>query len=456
MRAFNWLPAVVFRPVDRVWFGAVLLVLCFSFFSSAHAQNNNDEKKKSEEKDSKEKDDQRGGIIGDATRMLLDEHDARFFGNPHRFSILPIGYYDFRTGLNLGMFSRIESKQDKPYRYRVTLQFIASTNGSHKHKIVFEYPQIGHSKFGFKLRAEWERDLEARYFGLGNNSLNEKELTDPDREEFIDEDFYLYNLKQPSIAIYGKRQVLPNIFFWFGFGLEKADPQLKAGPETSFLAQDRPFGRLGGSGRHLSFRLSWDTRSDDLFPRKGFLTDFSFEPNFASVKEETPTTNGIERRTRDVTFYRYTFSDAHFFPFRSDRLIFANRVVFEGVAGNAPYYALGEVAGERHIHGLGGSHSLRGFQSRRFQDKLKLFTLTELRYNLRQFQILSHSFDLIFIGFFDTGRVWRRWSEIAFNDVHSTFGAGVWLNWNNKVIFRLDVGRSPEQIIPFFRFYTAF
>lgn len=457
MRTLHWMPVVFPRVFEQVWFCVVLLVFLFSFSNFARAQNSNDDpKKKSEKGDSKEKEDERGGIIGDATRMLLDEHNARLLGNPHRFSILPIGYYDFRTGLNLGVFSRIESKQVNPYLYRLTLQVIASTKGSHKHKMILEYPQIGGSKFGFKLHGEWERDLEARYFGVGNGSENDDALTNPDSDGFIDEDFYIYNLKRPRVTLYATRKIVANVAVALGIGFESVEPQLKAAPETSFLAQDQPFGRLGGSTRHLGLRLFWDTRSDDVFPTKGLFAEFAFEPNFASVKADVLTPSGPQRRTHSVTFYRYTFSESHFLPVRSQRLIFANRVVFDAIAGDAPYYELGEIADGRYTDALGGSHSLRGFQSRRFQDKIKFFTLTELRYNFQRFEIFSHEFDLIFIGFLDNGRVWSRLSDIAVDNFHSTFGAGVWLNWNSKVILRFDVGRSLEQVIPYFRLYSAF
>ena len=438
------------------WFSFAAIIVITMSVGGDHAQaasGQPGEKTRTQEKDSTNRS---GGFIGNATRKLLEDHNAQLLGTRHTVTVLPIGYYDFRTGLNLGVFSRIQCKQDNPYLYRLTLQVMASHKGSHRHKIIFAYPEIGRSHFGFRLHGEWERDLEARYFGIGNDSLNDEDLTNSGSGNFIDKDFYIYNLKRPRILLYGTREIFGNVVFWFGFGLEQVKPQLKAGAETSFLGQDQPFGYLGGSGRNLSFRLIWDTRSDDLFPLKGFLTEFSFEPNFASVNLNVAGANGMNRTSRSVTFYRYTFSDAHFLPIRSDRLIFANRIAFEAVAGDAPYYALGEIASVRETHALGGSQSLRGFQSRRFHDKIKFFTLTELRYSYRSFRLFAQSFDVIFIGFFDTGRVWGRGSDIAFKDFHSTFGAGVWLNWNNRMIFRLDVGRSQEQLTPFFRLSTAF
>lgn len=391
-----------------------------------------------------------------AARTLLAPHQASFFGHQHTIDVFPIAYLSLRTGLNLGFRSYIQAAGRDPYLYRLTFQVLASLKGEHKHKVIFEYPYIAGSRFGIRVRAQWERDLEARYFGIGNNSVNAEELTRAGRDGFVHEDFYFYNLKRPWVTVHGTYQVVPKVLIWFGFGIQQVDPQLKHGAATSFLAQERPFGFMGGTGRWLSFRLSWDTRTDPVFPTGGFLSELTFEPNFGSVKEQIVDAGETATRSGNVEFLRYTFSDAHFLPLRSGRLIFANRVAFEAIAGEAPYYAFGEIAGERRTRVLGGSQSLRGFQSRRFQDKIKLFTLSEIRYRYRTFDLAGQSFELIFMAFFDTGRVWHQWSEIAFKNFHRTFGAGIWINWNDALIARLEIGRSPEDIIPFLRLGTAF
>jgi hypothetical protein len=435
----------------------VLFLLLLTTVSNSSSKSNEKSNRRGDGKEAKSGNDDSAGFFAKATRKLFQQHRVKMLGGPHTINALPIVFYDPRTGVNFGLNSVIHSTRDYPYLYRLRLQIIASLRGSHRHKILFEYPHIGHSNFGLILDGEWERDLEARYFGLGNDSINEDALTNPKNQLFIDEDFYLYNLKRPRITLYGTREIISNISLWFGFGVESVDPQIKNDPATSFLATDRPFGHLGGSGRHFSLRLRWDTRINDVFPLGGFLTEISYEPNFASLKEEVAGANGFQRRSRGVTFQRYTFSDAHFIPLTSsNRLIFANRMAFDAIAGDPPFYALGEIAGEPYTRALGGSHSLRGFQSRRFHDKIKFFTLTELRYNCKTFHLTGQTFDLIFVGFFDTGRVWPRWSEISFDDFHSTAGLGVWLNWNHNLIIRFDVGRSTEEIIPFFRLNSAF
>lgn len=437
---------------------AVSVFLIVSLLGNAEAQFNLKEAHRSTYKNrlKSSRKQSSGGLLANTARMLFKYHQATIFGTPHTINVLPIVYFHFRTGVNLGFRTFLLANQKKPFLYRLTLQVNASLKGSHKHKLTFEYPYIGNSLFGVFVQAKWERDLQARYFGLGNNSSNKDDFTDPKNENFVDENYYLYNLKRPRLAVFGTRQIFPNVLFWLGFGLEKVEPQLKRGSDTSFLFKDRPFGFLGGSGRYLSFRLSWDTRSNEIFPTRGFLTELSVEPNFASVNQEVQGANGSEIRARRVTFYRYTFSDAHFIQLHSKRFIFANRMAFEAIAGEAPYYAYGDMAGLRRIRSLGGSQSLRGFQSRRFQDRIKFLTLTELRFNFKRIYLMEQTFDLIFTAFFDNGRVWNRWTELSLNNFHTTYGGGVWLNWSNRLIIRLDLGRSKEEIIPFFRLNSAF
>lgn len=387
--------------------------------------------------------------------LLLSSYNVQIYGNPHAIHFLPVAFFHLKTGLNLGFTAQLFSRVREPYLYRMRLQVIASLRGNHKHKLVFEYPQIGNTRFGLILRGEWERDLQARYYGLGNDSVNDDELTNSKSENFVNEDFYLYTLKRPRLTLHFTYNILRKVRFWFGGGFQTVEPQLQNSPNVSFLDVDRPFGSLGGSGINLSFRLSRDTRPNDVFPAEGFFTELSFEPNFASVNEEARDPNGVARQT-NVTFYRYTLSHAHFLPIKSNRLIFANRVAFEAISGRAPYYAFSEIAGKKVTRAVGGSQSLRGFRSRRFQDKLKLITLTELRLNYHRFTIMSKPVDLIFIAFWDNGRVWGNWSELSFNNFHSTFGVGVWLNSDNKFITRFEVGRSNEEIVPFLRLNTAF
>lgn len=444
------------RPRRRSYFcnlpylPALVLLLCALFSIRAYSQDASAEPADSEDEAADE------SLLQRMVNTVLADHRVDFFGNRHVVNVLPLAYYDLRTGVNFGFQGLLIAGTDADHAYKLNLQILASSKGSHKHKLVFRAPQITGSKFGIHFRGEWERDLEARYFGMGNNSLHDERLTDADNTQYVHEDYYLYNLKRPRFSIHGTYEFLPHLFFWLGYGFQSVDPQLKSGARTSYLGREQPFGHLGGSGQHLSFKLVWDTRRPHVFPRLGALTEISVEPNFDSVRQEVTVAGESSRRNRGVSYTRFTFSDAHFISL-TPRLVFANRIAFEGFTGDPPYYAFGDFGTIRQTRAVGGSQSLRGFQSRRFQDKLKFITLTELRYQfISDFELFSQRFDFILMGFFDNGRVWSSWSDLSADGFHKTYGMGVWVNWNKNLIVRLDVGRSPEQIIPYFRISSAF
>ncbi len=385
---------------------------------------------------------------------LLRQRRAELFGRPHTVNVLPIAYYDFRTGFNFGFRGVLRAPGRASHLYRISLQILASNRGSHKHKLVVDYPNIRGKGFGFGLRAQWERDLQSRYFGLGNRSTRNDDLITPGRAGFIDEDYYVYNLKRPRLGVFASRVIWSDLTLSAGFGFDHAQPQLKGDSANSLIAGEKPFGFWGGSGQSLLIRLTWDGRDDDVFSTRGILAELSFEPNFASV--EVRPDNGSASGVANVTFQRYTFSNSFFVPFGGERLVLANRFAFEVVSGDAPYYALGELAGEQLTRAVGGSSSLRGFKSRRFQDKVKYFALTELRYSFQRLVMFSNTFDLIVVGFLDNGRVWSSTSALAVSGIHTGFGGGFWINWNDGIIMRFDLGKSVEGWQPYLRLSSSF
>ena len=428
----------------------VLLAVCLVLLASSVAAQDKPVRSATDEDTTRIKQGS-GGLVERTAAALLKQREATLFGRPHMMTALPIVYYDLRNGVSFGFRSVLHAAGKTPYLYRVSLQLLASHKGSHKHKLDLDFPDFRESGFGFGLQAWWERDLEARYYGTGNNSVRDEALITKGRPGFVDEDYYIYNLKHPRLTIYGTRSIWANLTFSLGFGLDFAEPQLKNDANHSFIAREQPFGFWGGSGRKLLFRLTWDSRNDDTFPRRGMLSEVTFEPNF--VKVDLVSSSQIQKK---VTFQRYAFSMAVFVPFYSEKVILANRFAFEAVSGEPPYYALGEIAGQQLTKTVGGSSSLRGFQSQRFQDKVKYISLTELRCKISHFVLFSNVLDLVAVGFFDSGRVWSDVSSLSVDDIHTGFGGGLWVNLNEGMIVRFDVGRSREGWVPFLQLGGTF
>ncbi len=395
----------------------------------------------------------REGALQRTAATLLDDHETTLFGREHTYNILPVLYPDFDTGLNLGFLATLAASDGRSAPYSLTAQIVASNKGNHKDWLLLRLPRS--ASFEWLVRAEFERDLRAHYYGLGNNSQREEALIDENSDRFIDDDFYTYNMKRPRLTVYGIRKFSPRVRFWFGLGYDFVRPQRKGAPQKSFLALDRPFGHLGGSGLHAAFRLVRDTRNNEFAPSRGSLSEISYEPSWASVRirSEGVQTQGF---SRGVIYHRITLANSQFMPLVRNRLILANRVAFETISGDAPYYVTSEFAGETLGGAIGGSQSLRGYKTRRFQDKVKMVTLTELRYNFSSFDFQSHTFNLGLAAFFDNGRVWHKTSEVALKDFYTSVGFGARMVWNEKMIVRFDLGHSSEGFAPYFRIYGAF
>ncbi|RMF68941.1 MAG: hypothetical protein D6743_02685, partial [Calditrichaeota bacterium] len=148
MRARTLNPAVsCFRPLR--------LCLALAFFlwvGNSVAQSGKPEGKQT-------KDDQETGVVARTARTLLKHHETQLFGRPFTINALPLAFFTQRTGLNFGFRALLTSRETRPYLYRLTLQVLASVRGSHRHRLVFDYPRIGGTRFGAVFRAEWVRDL---------------------------------------------------------------------------------------------------------------------------------------------------------------------------------------------------------------------------------------------------------------------------------------------------------
>ncbi len=388
-----------------------------------------------------------------AADAVIRYHDIRLFGGQQRINILPIVFWYPNVGLNIGTHVIVRPPADRRRQYQIILQAQASDKGSHKHRLEFHAPNIAGSGFSLHVRGDWERDILARYYGIGNDSRRRSELIDKGNPDFIDEDYYVYNLKRPQAYFFLTHPLARGFDLWLGAGAEFVRPQIKQTPATSFLAGDRPFGYRGGSGARLSVRLVRDTRGSTVFPAaRSSLSEFSYEPNWASVRGDA---DGAVPG-RDVSFQRLTVSNAQFFPLLRRRMVLAVRGAFETIAGDAPFYEMGEFGASNLERAVGGSQSLRGYQTRRFHDKTKLVTLTELRYNVTNVRIYQQTFRFILTGYVDSGRVWRAPSDVSLTGFHTSFGFGVWLNWQNNKIVRFDVGRSPEGWTPYLQLNTSF
>lgn len=371
----------------------------------------------------------------DAVRWMAKRKQISFRGTPYGVTGLPVTYYSPGTGWNYGTRVQIADYSRRPYRYKLTVHAVNSNKGKRNTHVRLKVPHLSGTGFGLVLIASNRRDIRARYYGLSNDSVFDKRLTDPDHPQFLDEDYYLYTLEEPRVFLSLLRHVYGPVTMSFDLGLERTD--IRQSGERSFYAErGTPDGVVDGVTGFIGATLAWDTRDDPTIPRRGVFQEWSYETSRNSL---------LSLFFEEIDFQRYTFTDARYWP-RTRRLNIAHRTIVETLHGAVPLYAYGEIGGSRRIKGVGGSDTLRGFDRQRFTDNVRVLTNTELRYHLGQRTAFKQHLELLGVLFVDMGQVQPGFSELRPLDTHVTAGWGFRTYWNQDFVIRGDFGLSSEQI----------
>src|SRR5204863_8045502 len=144
---------------------------------------------------------------------------------------------------------------------------------------------------------------------------------------------------------------------------------------------------------YLRAGLLWDTRDREIGPSRGIWAE--------ALAQRVSKALGA---TEDFT--RWTTTVRGYVPVAS-RLTFAQRVVAQGIDGDAPINELATIQSSfKQAEGLGGSSSIRGIPKDRYIGKALWLSNSELRWHAADFSILGRRSFVALSSFVDAGRVW--------------------------------------------------
>jgi outer membrane protein assembly factor BamA len=381
-----------------------------------------------------------------AVRWMAKRRQFTLRGTPYGVTGLPFVFYSPNTGWNYGTRLHWADYRRRPYRYKLTLHVQKSSAGKVKNRLRLKVPRISGTGFGLRLEASLERNLRTRYYGLGNDSVNDKSLLDRKSPDYKDENYYHYILKEdPRLILSLLRHIYGPVSMSTGLGLERTDVD-PLGRKAFYLDQGTPDGVKDGFTGFLSLTLEWDSRDDETVPSSGVFHEWSYQSSRNSV---------IGLFFREINFQRYTFTDTRYLS-HSSRLSFAHRAVFEVLAGEIPLYAYGEIGGTHRVKGLGGNQSLRGFDTQRFTDDVRFFSNAEVRYQLHSMCFFKQYLEWYGVAYLDTGRVWPDLADAGVSGMHWSSGGGLRLSWDRDFVIRFGVGYSSEQVDMFMALGNSF
>jgi hypothetical protein len=212
-------------------------------------------------------------------------------------------------------------------------------------------------------------------------------------------------------------------------------PDLTPVPGTLY-GRDFPVGEPGLASV-MQAGVAIDTRDNEPSPQRGFFVD-------ASVRGAgLPTGSAFSFGGANLTARLYAPLPVQTAPGRP--LVVAQRLIVDGVVGEAPLRERMRFGGLVEAQGLGGQDTVRGVRLSRYPGRLRASHQVELRAEVVHVDVLGNDLALVVAGFVDGGLA--LFGDDADADARLLIGAGGALRviWNENFVFRIDLAVSPEE-----------
>lgn len=342
-------------------------------------------------------------------------------------------YFSSRDGLTAGLYyAQVRPKRfadfytPPPYLALLSLDGSASTAGSWQVTLRGHFPALIE---GWRLTSslEFERRARARYFGLGNATTWNRDSATAAQPHFYDADARSI-LWRTSV----QRRLAGPLRALAGFHLERWRFDTLDGP--SRLATDARSGAAQQVGTAvvdgaLRFGLVFDTRDDEIGPRRGILAE-------AIVGIADSALIG------DLTYTRFTLSAAGYLR-ALPHVTLSARMAIQSLSGSP---GLGTLAlleqSERQVTGLGGPSSHRGLVSGRFLGEDQIVTNFDVRWDAFEAPTI---YRVTILAFLDAGRVYYNEPfRLTTAGLHVGGGGGVFVQLFRAAVLGTTLAAGPD------------
>ena len=347
---------------------------------------------------------------------------------------LPVLSFDADEGFGYGVLLELYdygAAGVQPYLYTLQPTIVWSTGGRRDYTLFFDAPHLLPEGWRTDAYLASETQIASPYYGIGNAStyLEELELEDP----------YLYRFGRTRTQL--RVNVQRDLGRWGlralgGFGVSHVS--IDAVPYdsgTTLVESLMSSGQVPtGYWNYVRAGLIRDTRDREVGPRSGSWSELLVQRASEALGSEDD-------------FTRYTATDRRYVTLLPG-LVFANRLLVQQVAGEAPFYELFTIESSfKQQEGLGGAKTLRGVPKNRYVGKGTFLWNAELRWRAADWVMLGKPFHVVLNGFLDSGRVWSHESvPVAelLSDLHHGYGGGVRVGMGENFVVAVDGGTSAD------------
>lgn len=366
------------------------------------------------------------------------------------FGGLPAVNYNSDEGLGLGVVGSLYRYDGRaaPYKTALNLILFVSTKAVHTHSLEVDAVDLGGRPLRLTARAAFEATKTSNYCGLGpevtcDPALAEQwadglGLSGTAREDFL-RHFYRVRFLNPNAQVNLRWAVdpLPHkvelVLGWRANAMIPGDFQSAEPYFGSLYAQDFPAGERGLVSV-LQAGVMVDDRDNEPAPIRGYWIEGTVRGAHSVILS-------------DYDYFGFNVTLRGYAPVGTDRLVFADRVMFDGMVGDAHTLELSTPGGTQRYAGFYGSlNDGRGIRLRRYLGKVKGLQQAELRWTFTEFGVGSSTIDLGLLGFVDVGFVATDFSHLRELAVPlPSTGGGFRFALDQNFIVRADVGVSPLE-----------
>ena len=290
-------------------------------------------------------------------------------------------------------------------------------------------------------RGNFLRTINAGYYGIGNALVGTPAPGAADigrRYQYVQEEGRVRGIVRWRAA--------PPLDVAFALHLRYEAPEVYDNTKLSEdLGATLPGGRhFGDPGARSGVLLTsfvggvmFDTRDSEFVTRRGVFSQLGLSGTVGSAQE--------------VAYGEASAVLAHYAPLGGP-FIFASRFIASFQFGRVLFYDLQQGGTFEPQWLLGGETGIRGVPSGRYAGRVKMIANTEIRATpFPRFMLFGQRLRVGTSTFFDAGRTWSDYALISPADGNTLglkygIGAGVFLQWGEAAIFRVEVAYSPDAV----------
>lgn len=407
-----------------------------------------------------------------AQDSLVQKNNAK----PYSFVPFPAVSFDSDLGFQYGLLGSFNYYGDRSvypeYLWTIYAEWSRYTKGSGSNQLYFDSKYL--LPYDLRITGELnyitEKALNFYGFNGFEAAYHHEFEDDEDTLNYISRMYYRYEKKMLRLGVDFQRQLFNHNWRWLaGYGhfsndirtvdIDKINKGLDDNdtlPHTPLLYDKYvQWGMIdqeeadGGSINTLKLGLVFDTRDNEQDPSTGIWAE--------AIAVTAPRILGND----ESAYTKLAFIFRQYLPLKEKKLIFAYRLGWQStIDGKAPFYMQSYMVTTNlkstQNDGLGGSKSLRGILRNRVVGDAFVYSNFEVRYRLKDLNILKTNLYLTLSGFGDFGMVTKsidvdrgllpnyenekNYFDLDKDKLHSSYGAGLHLDIERNLILSVNYG----------------